>query len=70
VPRFAVIDLNSGKVINTIVADTLESLGDWAVEITTETNECSIGHQWDGTTFTDPNAQPEPEPEPEPEPLP
>jgi hypothetical protein len=73
-PRFAVIDLNSGTVINTIVADNLESLGDWAVEITAETNECSIGHQWDGTTFTDPNAQlfleldPDLEPVPDPEP--
>jgi hypothetical protein len=65
-PRFAVVDLNTGTVMNTIVADSLESLGDWAVEITSETNECGIGHHWDGTTFT----QPEPEPEPEPEPLP
>jgi hypothetical protein len=64
-PRFAVIDLNTGTVMNTIVADSLEQLGDWAVEITDETNECGIGHQWDGSTFTDPNAQPDTEPDPD-----
>jgi hypothetical protein len=65
-PRFAVIDLNSGTVINTIVADSIESFGDDVVEITAETNECGIGHQWDGTTFTDPNAQLVTEPESDP----